>query len=260
MTEALIEMEPEFPDRVTEIKWLETQVERLDQRIKLDSEARDEYRWREARLIVAELEAGKSQRALAAEIGKGQTHVSLMARVHRDYHGNRPEGQSFDSLYQAAKAPAKPKIEVHDDGDKSGRTETAYGTLARRESELEQAQRTRTPRADLEPWVVAKRQEEDTAEALERYRVQSAQAERLKTETDEGKQRALLSGMIEGWVLAETKHKELIADVCLALFQREDWIEETHITDLKELLDRLEETKYVVTTAINKLEGIKNHG
>jgi len=46
----------------------------------------EENRWEQARLIVAELDAGKSQRQLAREIGKrSHTHVQHMARAWRRF-------------------------------------------------------------------------------------------------------------------------------------------------------------------------------
>jgi hypothetical protein len=90
-----------IPDmtKVEEIAWLEREADRLGQQA-------DDYRWRAARLIAEELDDGKTQRVLAKEIGKSQTHVSLMAQVWRDYQGNQK--RSFNSIYQQAKRARPP--------------------------------------------------------------------------------------------------------------------------------------------------------
>jgi hypothetical protein len=66
----------------------------IDQIIKLEQEydrmAADASvnRWEAARLYVAELDAGQSQRELARAVGKDQSHVSRMARVWREHGGD----------------------------------------------------------------------------------------------------------------------------------------------------------------------------
>ena len=72
----------------------------------------DNNRWEQARRIAAELEGGKTQRALAAEIEKSAMHVNYMQRVWRDHGVNHgvQDGSSFDTYYQRVKAkrPAPP--------------------------------------------------------------------------------------------------------------------------------------------------------
>jgi len=58
----------------------------------------DEHRWEAARLIVAELDDGKSQRSLAGEIGISQSHVSRMARVWQK-HGESYMTHSLDRTF-----------------------------------------------------------------------------------------------------------------------------------------------------------------
>lgn len=93
-------------NRIEEIVWHEAEAERLDQEA-------DGHRWEAASLIAQELANGKSQRELAAEIGKSQTHVSLMAKVWHewgDYQGNqRPRFSRayLDAKDSAEKADAK---------------------------------------------------------------------------------------------------------------------------------------------------------
>lgn len=80
--------------------------ERVDQIIQHEAAAvqsaqeAEAHRWEAARLISEELADGMSQRALAAEIGKSQPHVSYMAKcwAQRDNHGYH----SFDELYHSA--------------------------------------------------------------------------------------------------------------------------------------------------------------
>lgn len=108
MTNEIIEMEPEFTDRVAEIKWHEAQAEDLAQRS-------DTHRWRAAELIVAELETGKTQRALAKELGMPQPRVNEYARVWRTHGGDTHVYQSFDQLRRERQTP---KINVtHNDRD-----------------------------------------------------------------------------------------------------------------------------------------------
>ncbi len=61
-------------------------------------------RWQAAELIAAELADGKTQRQLAADIGKSHPHVSYMASVWRRF-GNLgyQERPSFNQAYQQAK-------------------------------------------------------------------------------------------------------------------------------------------------------------
>jgi hypothetical protein len=67
-------------------------------------------RWEAARKITAELDDGKSQRELAAEIGRSQTYVSRYARIWRgreslDSRGPGAFGEAFAAL-SAKPAPA----------------------------------------------------------------------------------------------------------------------------------------------------------
>lgn len=60
----------------------------------------DAHRWEAARLIVEELDAGKTQRALAAEIGKSATHVNHMAQTWRvclGKHERPPWNEAYHS-------------------------------------------------------------------------------------------------------------------------------------------------------------------
>ena len=71
--------------RVSRIILCETEADEHEQAGRL--------RWEAAQLIAAELEAGKSTRDLAGEIGKSQTHVTRMARVSGDSEDSgRPDG------------------------------------------------------------------------------------------------------------------------------------------------------------------------
>lgn len=64
----------------------------------------DEFRWKAAELIAAELTAGKTQRQLGEEIGKTQQHVSRMNRVWRKFHTlGCEERPAFNEAYQQAK-------------------------------------------------------------------------------------------------------------------------------------------------------------
>ena len=110
MTEiAVVQSELELqqvPDQpAAAIRWHEQAADLLTERA-------DVHRWEAARLIASELESGKTQRALAAEIGKSPIHVSYMARVWRDHgvhHG--VQERSFDSFYQEVKAkPPAPEL------------------------------------------------------------------------------------------------------------------------------------------------------
>lgn len=72
---------------------------RVQQIIRLEREA-DDAQWEAARLITEELDSGKSQRQLAREIGKSQTHVRYMAkcwllRENYSFHS------SFSELYNS---------------------------------------------------------------------------------------------------------------------------------------------------------------
>lgn len=94
--------------RIEEIIWCEGQAAELAR----DSE---ELLWTAARLIAQELDAGRTQRDVAADIGKGQAHVSFMFQVHKiagdnhgyqskiagDYLGNQE--RSFNDIYQEVK-------------------------------------------------------------------------------------------------------------------------------------------------------------
>lgn len=86
--------------RIAEIIDHERQADQL-------AAAADAHRWEAARLIAAELAGGKTQRQLAAQIGKSQAHVSFMARAWRDYHGNQ-DRPAFAEVYQALKAAPAP--------------------------------------------------------------------------------------------------------------------------------------------------------
>lgn len=70
--------------------------------------ASDAHRWEAARLIADELAAGKSQRQLAAEIGKSQTHVSRMARVWEARESLETQPGAFNEAYQALAAKPVP--------------------------------------------------------------------------------------------------------------------------------------------------------
>lgn len=59
-------------------------------------------------LIVAGLDAGKTQREVAEDIGKSQSHVKPCALVWRENHGSQDGSCSFDHLYQLVKR-GKPK-------------------------------------------------------------------------------------------------------------------------------------------------------
>lgn len=86
--------------RIAEIIDHERQADQL-------AAAADAHRWEAARLIATELASGKTQRQLAAQIGKSQAHVSFMARAWRDYHGNQ-DRPAFTEVYQALKAAPAP--------------------------------------------------------------------------------------------------------------------------------------------------------
>lgn len=63
----------------------------------------DYFRWRAAELITAQLDAGKSQRALAQEIGRSQSLVSFMAQVWRRFSGDYlGDGSGNRPLFQDA--------------------------------------------------------------------------------------------------------------------------------------------------------------
>jgi hypothetical protein len=70
-----------------------------------DHEARaDEFRWRAAELIAAELAAGKTQRQLAAEIGKARAHVRHMDRLWERFgHLGAQDRPPFAEAYRQAK-------------------------------------------------------------------------------------------------------------------------------------------------------------
>lgn len=80
--------------RIEEIIWCEGQAAELAR----DSE---ELRWTAARLIAQELDAGRTQRDVAADIGKSQRHVGYMFQVHK-IAGEKHTSQerSFDAIYQ----------------------------------------------------------------------------------------------------------------------------------------------------------------
>lgn len=92
---------PEQP--AAAIRWHEEAAEILNERA-------DEHRWEAARLIVSELDGGKTQRQVAGEIGKSNTHVNFMAQVWRGYQGNQE--RSFNECYRQVKSrPRPPEIE-----------------------------------------------------------------------------------------------------------------------------------------------------
>lgn len=126
--------------RVAEIIDHERQADQL-------AAASDAHRWEAARLIAEELDGGKSQRQLAADIGKSQTHVSFMARAWRDYQGNqlRPP---FAEAYQALKAkPVPAAIEAP--------TSAIVETPAPDESQEPQPLTPRTPERILRQFLFA---------------------------------------------------------------------------------------------------------
>lgn len=86
--------------RVRKIINLEARADRL-------SGEADKCRWDAARLIAEELDAGKTQRALADEISKSKSHVVYMALTWNQYGGHHGDQSSFDALYQKAKRGKK---------------------------------------------------------------------------------------------------------------------------------------------------------
>ena len=90
---------PDDTSPIERIKFCEAEADRL-------SAESDALRWEAARLISELLDGGMTQRQVAAEIGKSQSHVKIMNRV-AEYHGTQ-DGSSFDSLYQAAKSHPAP--------------------------------------------------------------------------------------------------------------------------------------------------------
>jgi hypothetical protein len=83
--------------RVEEIIECEQQADR-------HQEISEEFRWKAAELIAAELEDGKAQQQLADEIGKSRAHVRLMAITWtRNGHLGARERSSFNEAYQQAK-------------------------------------------------------------------------------------------------------------------------------------------------------------
>ncbi len=83
----------------------------------------DDFRWKAAELIAAELAAGKTQRQLAAEIGKDHRHIGRMNRVWQRFGDLGPqERPAFNEAYQQAK-----RAEADADEDRR-RTAVAYQT------------------------------------------------------------------------------------------------------------------------------------
>lgn len=72
---------------------------RVQQIIRLEREA-DDAQWEAARLISEELDSGKSQRQLAREIGKSQTHVRYMVKCW-SLRENYSFHSSFSELYNS---------------------------------------------------------------------------------------------------------------------------------------------------------------
>jgi hypothetical protein len=90
--------------RVEEIIRLETDADRLAR----DYEAN---RWETARLIAAELDDGKTQRQLAAEIGKSQKHVDYMARTWRlSENLGSQDRPTFNDAYHSSEVRGTPAI------------------------------------------------------------------------------------------------------------------------------------------------------
>lgn len=81
--------------RTEEIVRHETAAERLEGQA-------EHHRWEAARLISEELKAGKSQRKLAAEIGKDHKHVGYMKRVWSEWGLKSPgERPPFNEAYNS---------------------------------------------------------------------------------------------------------------------------------------------------------------
>jgi hypothetical protein len=74
-----------------EISFCLTAADEIKAQIEKLRTQEDYFRWRAAELIAAELDAGKSQRALAGEIGRSQSLVSFMAAVWRRFGVITPE-------------------------------------------------------------------------------------------------------------------------------------------------------------------------
>lgn len=60
--------------------------------------------WEAAERIAAGNAAGRTQQAIAREIGKGQPHVCYMIKTWKNHLGDNPK-PPFNEAYQAAKAP-----------------------------------------------------------------------------------------------------------------------------------------------------------
>lgn len=86
------------PDQPAEaIRWHERAAELL-------TEKANGHRWEAARLIASELDNGKTQRALAEEIGKSKSHVVYMAMTWNEFGHHGDQERSFDSYYQEVKS------------------------------------------------------------------------------------------------------------------------------------------------------------
>jgi len=97
-------------DRIAEIKDLEFQAEKPENEVST-------LRWKAARLIWQEVEAGTSRRGLADEIGKSHTHVRFMYKcwdiVGKNFEsetdvswGNLPP---FQSIYNSTEVRGEPE-------------------------------------------------------------------------------------------------------------------------------------------------------
>jgi hypothetical protein len=83
--------------------------DRVQEIIRLEKRAESDL-WDIARLISEELADGKSQRQLAREIGKGQTHVSYMAKTWALF-GDHLGDQSFNEVYHSPEVRGAPQPE-----------------------------------------------------------------------------------------------------------------------------------------------------
>ena len=88
-------------DRVQQIIELEAAADKLN-------EEYESNRWETARLYSEELAAGKSQRALAAEVGKSKTHVYCMAKCW-EVEGERSLKRPFNTVYNSTEVRGEPK-------------------------------------------------------------------------------------------------------------------------------------------------------
>jgi hypothetical protein len=85
-------------------------IDRVQEIIRLEKNA-EVNQWEAARLISEELADGKSQRQLAQEIGKSQTHVRYMAKTFEIFGENHGVHGSFDLAYHSPEVRGAPQPE-----------------------------------------------------------------------------------------------------------------------------------------------------